>query len=261
MRYQQRHLKIIIILLSAIVALQWLFILKLSGRKKPAVQIAHVKGRIAIVIDDWGYNMNNAGLIGNIKSPLTASVLPNLPFSRSIADGLREKGFQVILHLPLESREGYRLEKNTILTSMSEQSIKQILLRDFYSLGPIKGVSNHMGSKATVDARIMGIIFAELKKRGLYFLDSLVSSGSVCSDEAKKLNLCYVRRDVFLDNVEEPQYIRKQIYKLKNLAELHGKAIGIGHDRKVTLEVLKDMIPQLEKEGYRFVFVSDLTQK
>jgi hypothetical protein len=72
------------------------------------------------------------------------------------------------------------------------------------------------------------------------------------------MQIAFANRDVFLDNREEPEYIMGQINKLKNIAKVYGRAIGIGHDRKVTLEVLKGAMPELEKEGYKFVFVSEL---
>jgi polysaccharide deacetylase 2 family uncharacterized protein YibQ len=43
-------------------------------------------------------------------------------------------------------------------------------------------------------------------------------------------------------------------------ARIHGQAIGIGHNQKITLEVLKEAMPELEKEGYKFVYVSDLVK-
>jgi polysaccharide deacetylase 2 family uncharacterized protein YibQ len=44
------------------------------------------------------------------------------------------------------------------------------------------------------------------------------------------------------------------------LADEKGWAIGIGHDRRNTLEVLKEEMPKLEKEGYKFVYVSELVK-
>jgi len=41
---------------------------------------------------------------------------------------------------------------------------------------------------------------------------------------------------------------------------MYGHAIGIGHDRKVTLEVLKEVMPELDREGFKFVFVSELVK-
>jgi hypothetical protein len=202
--------------------------------------------------------LNNLYILGQIKSPLTISILPNLNYSKTVAEEVNKRGLEIILHLPMEPHEKFRLEQNTIMTSQDEQTIYNIVRQDLGSISYAKGVSNHMGSKATEDSRTMGIVFRELNKRHLYFLDSLVSPKSVCFDLANKMHLGFIRRDVFLDNKEESAYIMTQLDKLKKKAMVYGQAIGIGHDRKVTLEVLKEAMPQLEKEGYRFVFVSEL---
>ncbi len=222
--------------------------------KKPEIP----KGKIAIVIDDWGYNLDNLYLVDQIKYPFTASVLPRLGHSRAVAEELHKRGFEVILHLPMEPHEKFRLEKNTILASMEEREIINIAGGDLTDIHYAIGVSNHMGSKATEDSRTMSIVLNELKKRGLFFLDSFVSPKSVCSNLAAKLHVGFAKRDVFLDNIEEPGYIKGQIYKLKRKAKMSGQAIGIGHDRRTTLEVLKEVMPELDREGYKFVFVSEL---
>lgn len=229
--------------------------------KKGVVLPPAIKGRIAIVLDDWGYNLNNLPRIAEIKYPLTASVLPNIAYTRKVAEELYARGLEVILHLPMEPVERLSLEKNTIKTSMDKTQILNILDNDLASVAYADGVSNHMGSKATCDLKTMEVIFEELKNRHLYFLDSFVTAKSVCAGLARRIGLRIFKRDVFLDNVEERAYIRKQIYKLKNKARIRGFAIGIGHDRKVTLEVLSEVMPQLEKEGYKFVFVSEALQE
>lgn len=255
-----RSYKIIIGILAAIIIVQAMVILGRAKKPpKPKPPVA-VKGRIAIVIDDWGYNLNNLHILDNIKSPLTCAVLPNLPYSSTIAGEADAKGFQVILHLPMEPHEKYRLEENTILTGMGEERIKDILSEDLSSVGSAKGVSNHMGSRATEDVRTMEVVFRELKKRRLYFLDSFVTNKSICSGLARRAGLGFAKRDIFLDNKNDPEYITQQLYKLKAKAKAYGQAIGIGHDRRVTLEVLGRLMPQLEREGYKFVFVSDILE-
>lgn len=250
--------KIAIWILSLIVILEGIFIIIISRPKRiPKVPVA-IKGKIAIVIDDWGYNLNNLPMLDQIKYPLTISVLPNLNYSRAIAEDLHKRKLEIILHLPMEPREKYRLEKNTIMTSMDESTIRNIFNQDLADVPYVSGVSNHMGSMATDNPKTMWIIFKELKRRKLYFLDSLVSSESVCFDLAHKMHIPFAKRDIFLDNQEEPGYIKEQIYKLKTRARVYGQAIGIGHDRKITLEVLKEVMPSIEKEGYRFVFISEL---
>jgi hypothetical protein len=226
--------------------------------KKKAARPAAIKGKIAIVIDDWGYNRDNLDIIEQVRYPFTASVLPGLDHTGPVAESLHRMGFEVILHLPMEPREKCRMEKDTILTSMSEKEIVDIIGRDLADLNYAVGVSNHMGSKATEDPKIMAIVFRELKKRRLFFLDSFVSSKSICSALAGKTGIGFAKRDIFLDNEEDPGYIKGQLAQLKKKARSRGYAVGIGHDRRNTLKVLSEMMPQMEKEGYKFVPVSEL---
>jgi hypothetical protein len=100
----------------------------------------------------------------------------------------------------------------------------------------------------------------EIKKHDLYFLDSFVTANSVCAPLAKKFGLKFAKRDVFLDNQNNPEYIKNQLGELKKIANRQGLAVGIGHDRKNTLLVLKETLPELAKEGYKFVFVSEIAR-
>jgi polysaccharide deacetylase 2 family uncharacterized protein YibQ len=251
-----------IIVLSLLVVIEGLFIFYLSRRpfKRLPGALISPKPKIAIVLDDWGYNLHNLRIAEEIKQPLTMSVLPNLDYSRTVCEELHKRGFEIILHLPMEPREKTDLEKNTIMVSMDQNTIRNIIDADLKNLPYASGVSNHMGSVATEDSTTMTTVFKELKKKKLYFLDSFVSSRSVCYNLARKIKLRFARRDVFLDNQENAPYIKNQIAKLKSKAKIHGQTIGIGHDRKVTIEVLKEVLPELEKEGYQFVYVSELAR-
>ncbi len=225
---------------------------------KKAVIPAGSQGRIAIVLDDWGYSLNNIQMADNLNYPFTAAVLPNLRHSKSAAEELHKQGKEVILHLPMESQAKLGMEKDTILTSMDDGQIKDIVGRGLDNVVYARGINNHMGSKATQDPRVMEAVFKELKKRRLYFLDSAVTPESVCPELADRVNIAFIKRDVFLDNRSEHEYIKGQVEKLKSVAKKNGFAVGIGHDRKDTLEVLNEVMPELEEEGYRFVFVSEL---
>lgn len=216
-----------------------------------------IKGKIAIVLDDWGYRKQNLQLLASIKSPLTLAVLPHLPYSKYIAQQYRAMGYEIILHLPMQPFEKNNLEKNTIMAGMDEQAIAKIITGALSSITTASGVSNHMGSMVTADTKTMGIVLKELKKHKLYFLDSYVSAKSVARELAGQSGVLSARRDIFLDNNQDAAYIRSQLIKLKNKARPNRAAIGIGHDRILTITVLKEMMPELEKEGYRFVFVSD----
>jgi len=254
--------KVIITVLSLIIILQGIFLVRILAKKPKIKAAAAIKPRIAIVLDDWGYNLNNLHFLNEIPYPLTISILPNLTYSNLIAREINNKGREIILHLPLEPTpsEVMRLERDTILTNMDAKQIRDIFIEDLNSIVYARGVSNHMGSKATSDLAVMEVIFREMHKKNLYFLDSLVSKKSVCEKLTRKRDVKFAKRDIFLDNESDPAYIKGQINKLRLRALRLGYAVGVGHDRMITLEVLKEAMPQLEKEGFQFVFVSDLAK-
>lgn len=259
---REKDYKTVIGILLIIIILQGLFIFSRHPQRKavwvPPEAPGIAKGKIAIVIDDWGYSVGNYAIARRIKYPLTMAILPNLAFSTRIAKRLYDLGFEVILHLPMEPEDEASLEKNTLLVSMNEAETSEIINRDLDNIKYCRGVSNHMGSKLTVDRGALSAVFKSLKKRGLYFLDSYVTSGSICCNLARQTGLRFARRDIFLDNESDPKYIRGQINLLKAEASACGQAIGIGHDRLNTLKVLEEVMPEMEKEGYKFVFVSEL---
>jgi hypothetical protein len=256
---KNRYFKIlgIILLLFIFIALILVPLHKKVPIKKPIKLIA---GRIAIVIDDWGYSLNNLSIIEQIKQPLTCAILPGLKNSNLVMQKLNNLGFEIILHLPMEPKERYNLENNTITSGMDAEIIRKIFQKDLASVTCAKGVSNHMGSRITEDVKASTLVMLEAKKRKLYFFDSFVTNQSVCPALAKKIKIRFAKRDVFLDNQNNPEYIKGQLIKLKRLAKRQGLAIGIGHDRKNTLLVLKEMLVQLEAEGYKFVFLSQVVQ-
>jgi len=224
---------------------------------QPAASSGIVKAKIAIVIDDWGYNLDAADML-DPKYPVTCAVLPNLAASRQVSEKLHSKGQEIILHLPMEPREKLNLENDTILISMNDAQIRKILDKDLESVLYARGINNHMGSFATSDAKVMKAVFKEMKKKRLYFLDSSTAAGSVCPKLAPKFGINFAKRNVFIDNESDPEYIKKQILGLALVARTYGSAIGIGHARPNTLETLKEIMPELESQGYKFVFVSEL---
>lgn len=263
----------IIFLFSLIIITQFLIILSFIKKEraplptpKPKMKAAEKAkepvrlAKIAIVLDDWGYNLNNLDILEEINYPLTLAILPNLAYSAKISEEAHRLNKEIILHLPMEplASEKIRLEKNTIMSGMNKDKIIAILNNDLANLSYALGVSNHMGSKLTQDASAIKIIFDELKKKKIYFLDSMTSK-SVCNAIAKDTQVRFAWRDVFIDNSLDEAYIEQQIRLLVKKAKLKGSAIGIGHDRRATLTVLKRLMPEIEKaEGVKFVFASEL---
>lgn len=229
-------------------------VLKQKAEEKPKAVAS-----VAIVIDDWGYNKAELDELFQIKSPLTLAILPNLKNSADIAKISRMKGYEVILHLPLEPQnEKLRKEKTTIYTDMGKKEIIETFENNLSSVPFAKGISNHMGSKATEDKRVMEIIFSRLKKKNLFFLDSLVTEQSLGRELTEEKKVRFAKRSVFLDNELNPEYINNQFLELIEIAKKRGAAIGICHDKEVTLKTIKANIDKFKGQGIEFVYLSQL---
>ncbi len=232
-----------------------------AKRARPAVAKTVSNPRVAIVIDDFGYNLNNLDALLDIKQPVTLSVLPNQRYSGEVARRAESRGYEVILHLPLEPhRKDVVEEADTIRPGMEDNDIASRIAREIASVPGVDGVSNHMGSKATEDKALMAVVLKNIKARKLYFFDSLTSERSVCGDVAGALGLKYGRRDIFLDNSNDIPFIEGQLNELERLAFARGKAIAICHDRKNTIAALSKVMPRMAKEGITFVYLSELVE-
>ena len=78
---------------------------------------------------------------------------------------------------------------------------------------------------------------------------------------AQKAGISFAGRDIFIDNRLDREYIREQLKKAEKIAHENGEAVAIGHDRVLTVQVLKEAVPEMKKNGIRFIFLSEIVKK
>lgn len=224
---------------------------------KPPIVIP-LRPRIAIVVDDLGTDRQVAEELLRLDSPLTFSILPLQPYSRRIAQEAHDKGREIILHFPMEPR-GFPLQdpgKGALFVTMGEKELLRQLRKDLDAVPFIKGVNNHMGSRFMEDGEKVRLVLRELKKRGLFFLDSRTTAKSTGYHIALELSLRAGERDVFIDNETDAKDINAQEERLIHIALKNGKAIGICHPYPSTIAALKRMITKIKAEGIQIVSLS-----
>lgn len=217
-----------------------------------------VTGRLAIVIDDAGRDLDSQNIYEQMGIPLTLAVMPHQIHTRDAALSWRAHGLPVILHQPMESVSGIGMEPKVILTSMSDAAIRQMLRDSLSQLPEAIGINNHQGSKATIDARTMDIVMNELHHRGLFFFDSRTNSTTAADKAAKTYGVPYVRNDLFVDNSASVSDICAMIQEGADRAKKQGTYIIIGHCRPHTAEAFRQMVPKLKAQGIEFVYLSSL---
>ena len=218
------------------------------------------KPKLVFVIDDIGNNQKNVDFFRSLNNHVTYAILPRRKYSEYFRRLSHETGAEVILHQPMESSLGKIPGPGLITKEMKSKQVKEILAANLNTVPDYVGANNHMGSKGSSDLALMGTILKELKKRGAFFLDSRTTSRIVSEKLGEGLGIPVLKRDVFLDNVDDREKIRIQIQEMARVARQKGLAIGIGHDRHNTLSVVYEEIPELMSEGFQIVSLSEVVK-
>jgi polysaccharide deacetylase 2 family uncharacterized protein YibQ len=216
--------------------------------------------RLAIIIDDLGGDMASADAIfSSLHYPLTLSILPNHAHSTEIAEQARQRGYEVMLHLPMQSISNDAAEPQELREGMSSGEVSRSLSEMLRSVPHAAGVNNHQGSLVTSDPLIMGDLMPQLRQRNLFFIDSRTSAATVAYHAAQTAHVRSSFRNVpFLDDVRDVSSVRKQIEQAIRDAKEKGEGITIGHPHPETLYALAELLPQVESRGVHLVYASDL---
>ncbi len=208
----------------------------------------HVTPKVAIIIDDMGYERELGARLAALDLNLSYSFLPHAPYLEELESLVRERGRTVMLHLPLEPIDPaknpgpgaiYLDEHSGTIASLFEESLAQV--------PQAGGVNNHMGSKFTRDERAMSILAEQLLDHRLFFIDSYTTPDSIAMKTVADKGVPTARGHLFLDTVQQKQAVCDRLNDLVALAHRQQFAIGIGHPYPVTVEALQDCTADIFK--------------
>ncbi len=228
-----------------------------SGAANPGGNAANP--RLAIIIDDLGSDRAAAEAIFALGYPLTVSVLPNHEHSVDIAQEAHRRGFQVMLHLPMQSVANETPETQELHPGMPASEVAALVDLFLKNVPDAAGVNNHQGSQATADAALMDELMPVLRDRRLFYVDSRTTAATVAYDTAQDFGVRSAFRNVpFLDDVTEVAAVRRQLELALRGAREKGEAVAIGHPHPATLQALREVLPQARAQGVRLVPASEL---
>lgn len=215
--------------------------------------------QLAIILDDFGGDPAAADAVFAMHYPLTLSVLPGQAHSKEIAQEAHQHGYEVMLHLPMESVGEEQPEARELRPGMPTAQVSA-MVNDFLAGVPYaRGVNNHQGSEATSDAALMSELMPLLQEKGLFYIDSRTTAATVAYDTAQQNRVPSAFRNVpFLDDVENVDAIRRQLEIAFRGAREKGEAVAIGHPHAATLAALRESLPKAKAEGIELVPASEL---
>ena len=216
--------------------------------------------RIAIIIDDLGYQLAAGHRAVALPGPVVCSILPGTPRATQLALAAWERGKEVLLHLPLQSvNHDGKSGPGSITLDTTREAFADTFATAIESVPFAVGVNGHRGSLLTRHPGHMSWLMEEiLRAGGLYFVDSYTTHHSVALQIASEQGVPAIKRDVFLDSDPAPESVAQEFERLKALARERGLAVAIGHPYPDTLAFLERAIPGLVEEGIQLVPLREL---
>lgn len=218
--------------------------------------------RVAIIIDDLGYQLEAGRRAIGLPGPVTFAVLPGTPRAAALAEWAHERGKEVLLHLPLQANSDDKDDEPIgIDLDMSRETLASTFDVALSSVPYVVGVNGHRGSLLTRHPGHMLWLMEEIRARNdLFFVDSYTTVHSVALQMASEAGVSAVRRDIFLDPDQSPGTVVLQFERMKRLARKRGFVVAIGHPYRSTLELLERELPKLREQGIELVTISELVK-
>lgn len=233
----------------------------IPARSAKASDASSERARLAIILDDLGSDRAAADAIFALPYPLTISILPDHPHSTEIAEEAHRRGYEVMLHLPMQSVTKEKPEPAELRPGLPPSEVAELVGRMLASVPHVAGVNNHQGSQATADLGLMNELMPVLRDHHLFYIDSRTTAATVAYETAQRDGIPSAYRNVpFLDDIAELPAVRKQLELAVRGASEKGEAIAIGHPHPATLQALTEVLPTLESQGVRLVFASDIVR-
>ncbi|MEN1727438.1 MAG: divergent polysaccharide deacetylase family protein [Pseudomonadota bacterium] len=222
--------------------------------------------RIAIVIDDVGYQWHLDQRAMDLEGPVALGIIPESPHAYQLARRAEARDREVWAHLPLA---GLRYDNcqaglTCLDANWSHELIREHLTAQLALVPGAIGINNHQGSQFTSDpfavSQLINAITDLNRERGqpLIVMDSRTVINSQLERLAKEAGLDTLSRRVFLDHRNEWDAIESAWDVLIRLAHRHGQAIAIGHSRQLTLEFLESALIDVSDQGVILVAPSEM---
>lgn len=214
--------------------------------------VLETRPRIAIVLTDLGINTRRTEQAIQLPGAVT---LAFAPYSRNVEEWIqkaRDAGHEVLLTLPMEPRDFPRSDPGpfALMSSLdAEQNIRRLEWIMSRATGYV-GLVSYQGSGFAANPRAIKPLMADLRSRGLLYLDGKQSAASIAARSADAAGIPAAQADLILDLELSRAAVLKQLKLAESLARANGSVIAIGHPYPVTLDRVRIWMRSLTESGF-----------
>jgi polysaccharide deacetylase 2 family uncharacterized protein YibQ len=239
-----------------------------SGNKKPqnvyarpvSAGIIHSDmPKVAVLLGGMGLNAElTKKAISKLPGEVSFAFAPYGEDLQAQVNRARAQGHEIMLQLPLEPF-GYPASNpgpKTLMTTSDANANLDALAWHMSRFAGYTGITNYMGAKFLTDVAALRPVLAEMKKRGLIFLDDGTANRSMSGEIGKIIGLPVKAGARVIDADPAEQNIEQALADLEAEAKASGLAIGTGTGLDVTIDAVDEWSRSLAEKGILLVPVS-----
>lgn len=218
------------------------------------------KPKISIVVTNLGLNRRSTELALTLPAQCALGFLPYTQSLKPLLHKAQGKGHEVYLYLPLQTSKAldnpgkYALMNN--LTPEENEVRLNVILN---SQSRYDGVYSSYKEVFTDDMRASPVIFDQLDNKNLIFILGKGLARGVPGHISSHDNV--IPTNIIIDEEPDKDSIRNQLEELIRVAKTDGIALGYAQGFTLTIEMIRDWIPMLNKKGIQLVPVSELLKE
>jgi polysaccharide deacetylase 2 family uncharacterized protein YibQ len=215
--------------------------------------------KIAIVLGGMGLN---AKLTKKAVEALPGDVtLGFAPYGENLQEQVnraRAKGHEIMLQVPMEP-VGFPAANpgpKTLLSDAAPEQNLEALRWHMSRFAGYSGVTNYMGARLLVTEGALKPVMAELRARGLVYLEDATVNLTLSPKVGQEVRLPVQRASMVIDAEPTAPAIAEALERLEQEAIRNGSAIATGSGLGVTIETVAEWAKTLQEKGIMLVPVS-----
>ncbi|HEY1751462.1 MAG TPA: divergent polysaccharide deacetylase family protein [Caulobacteraceae bacterium] len=215
------------------------------------------KPKVALIIGGLGLNAKaTREAIADLPAEVTLSFVPYAEGLQGWIDMARAAGHEVLLEAPMEPKD-YPDNDPGPYTLLADEAPQETIRRLEWLLSRATGyfgVTNYLGSKFVASPNAMSVFEADLRQRGLAFVDD----GSAARVGG---GIPRASADRIVDDQLDGAAIEAQLAALETQATRAGQAMGSGFAYPITLQEAAHWTQGLSSRGIQLAPVSALATR
>jgi polysaccharide deacetylase 2 family uncharacterized protein YibQ len=212
------------------------------------------KPKIALIITNLGLNRKSTELALTLPSECALGFLPYTKTLKPLLNKAQNKGHEIYLYLPLQTtKSSDNHGKHALTTSLAPEEMALRLHLILNSHIKYDGVYSNYNIKASTS------IFDQVADKNLFFIMGKGRTDKV--ERHFKMHKNIIPSNLVLDEEVDKKSIKIKLEALASLAEKNGVALGYSQGFVLSIEMIRDWLPSLQKRGILIVPVSSLAME